>query len=268
MGSGPQAGTVLDGIIAGVRDDLAARRRELPLAAVEARLADAPAPRDPRPAFRAPGVSVLAEVKRASPSKGAMADIPDPAELAAAYERGGAAAISVLTERRRFGGSLDDLVAVRDRVDVPVLRKDFIVDAYQLVEARAAGADLALLIVAALDDAQLGDLFATATGLGLTPLVEAHDEQEVERALAVGAELIGINNRNLKTLDVDTGCFASMAAHVPDDRIRIAESGITGPGDVAEVARAGADVVLVGEALVRGSDPAGAVAAMTAAGRR
>ncbi|GAB3704593.1 indole-3-glycerol phosphate synthase TrpC [Mariniluteicoccus flavus] len=264
----PVAGTVLDGIISGVREDLEERRSAVPLSALQERLADAPSPRDPRPAFRAPGVAVLAEVKRASPSRGALADIPDPAALAALYERGGAAAVSVLTERRRFGGSLDDLVAVRARVDIPVLRKDFIVDAYQLVEARAAGADLALLIVAALDDAELADLFATATELGLTPLVETHDEAEVERALAVGADVIGVNNRNLKTLDVDRARFGRIAATVPDTCIRIAESGITGPDDVAEVVAQGADVVLVGEALVVGHDPAAAVAAMIAAGAR
>ncbi len=160
------------------------------------------------PHFRAAGSSVIAEVKRRSPSKGDLADIPDPAALAAAYARGGAAAISVLTEERRFGGSLDDLRAVRAAVDVPVLRKDFIVTGYQLLEARAAGADLVLLIVAALDDDQLRRLHDEARELGLTVLVEVHDEAETERAVALGAELVGVNARNLKTLEVDDGTFA------------------------------------------------------------
>ncbi|GAB3623225.1 indole-3-glycerol phosphate synthase TrpC [Mariniluteicoccus endophyticus] len=264
MTPGPEP-TVLDGIVAGAREDLESRRARMPLAELRERLADAPAALDPRPAFRAPGIAVIAEVKRSSPSKGALADIPDPAALAALYEAGGAAAVSVLTEPRRFGGSMADLEAVRARVDIPVLRKDFVVDEYQLVEARVAGADLALLIVAALDDAQLADLHATALELGLTPLVETHDEAEVERALAVDAEVIGVNNRNLKTLEVDIHRFARIAASVPDDRIKVAESGITGPVDVPGLVEAGADVVLVGEALVRGSDPRGAVAAMIAA---
>lgn len=259
--------TVLDEIIVGVREDLADRERAVPLARLSAQVAGAPAPRDPMPAFTAPGVSVLAEVKRASPSRGDLAPIADPAELAARYAAGGAAAISVLTERRRFQGSLADLVTVRAAVDVPVLRKDFIVTEYQLVEARAAGADLALLIVAALDDAELRDLHATAVELGLTPLVEVHDEGEIERALAVGARLVGVNNRNLKTLAVDPATFGRLAPLLPEGVCRVNESGITGPADVAASRAAGADVVLVGEALVTGDDPAAAVQAMIAAGR-
>ena len=167
---------------------------------LRAALADVPAPRDPMPAFRGPGVSVIAEVKRRSPSKGDLADIPDPAALARAYAEGGAAAISVLTEERRFGGSLEDLRAVRAAVETPILRKDFIVEGYQLLEARAAGADLALLIVAALADDDLRRLHDQARELGLTVLVEVHDEPETERAVALGAELVGVNARNLKTL--------------------------------------------------------------------
>lgn len=233
------------------------------MAELLARVADAPAPRDPMPHFRERGSSVIAEVKRRSPSKGALADIPDPAELAAAYERGGAAAISVLTEQRRFGGSLDDLRAVRTAVDLPVLRKDFIVETYQLVEARVAGADLALLIVAALDDDTLRRLHDEARDLGLTVLVETHDEDEVERALTIGAELIGVNSRNLKTLEVDPDVFGRLAPQIPDDVVKVAESGITGPADVARFVSEGAGVVLVGEALVRDGDPEGAVRAMT-----
>jgi indole-3-glycerol phosphate synthase len=254
---------VLDDIVAGVRLDLARRQASTPLADLRARLADVPPPRDPMPTFREPGSSVIAEVKRRSPSKGELAEIPDPAALAAEYAAGGAAAISVLTEERRFGGSLDDLRAVRAAVDVPVLRKDFVVTPYQLVEARAAGADLALLIVAALDDEELTRLYDEARELGLTPLVEVHDEQETERAVELGAELIGVNARNLKTLEVDVDTFGRLAPRVPDDRVLVAESGITGPTDVKRFVAAGARVVLVGEALVRDGAPRDAVAAMT-----
>lgn len=255
--------SVLDDIVAGVRLDMAARRRQVDDEAVRAAAAAAPAPRDPMPHFRAPGISVIAEVKRRSPSKGDLAEIPDPTVLAGAYSRGGAAAISVLTEERRFGGSLADLRAVRAAVETPVLRKDFVVDAYQVHEARAAGADLVLLIVAALDDATLTRLHAEALALGLTPLVEVHDEEETRRAVDLGAELIGVNARNLKTLAVDDDTFGRLAPLVPDDRVLVAESGITGPADVRRFAAEGARVVLVGEALVKDGDPEGAVRAMS-----
>src|SRR6478752_4382522 len=220
----PATGSVLDDIVAGAREDLARREALLPLGELRARLADAPPARDPMPHFRAPGSSVIAEVKRRSPSKGALADIPDPASLAKAYASGGAAAISVLTEERRFGGSLDDLRTVRAAVDTPILRKDFIVESYQLVEARAAGADLALLIVAALDDDTLRRLHDEATALGLTVLVEVHDEPETERAVALGAELVGVNARNLKTLEIHDDMFGKLAPLIPDDRVKVAES--------------------------------------------
>lgn len=255
--------TVLDELVAGARLDLDRRRAATPAADLRAALADVDPPRDPMPHFRAPGSSVIAEVKRRSPSKGELADIPDPADLARRYAAGGAAAISVLTEERRFGGSLDDLRAVRGAVDIPVLRKDFLVDPYQLLEARAAGADLALLIVAALDDDTLRRLHEEARELGLTVLVEVHDEAETERAVELGADLIGVNARDLRTLDVDDGTFARLAPLVPDDRVLVAESGITGPDDVRALVAAGAGVVLVGEALVRDGDPEGAVRAMT-----
>lgn len=256
---------VLDEIIAGVREDAAVREATISLAELEAQLDAAPAVRDPRPAFRAPGIAVIAEVKRASPSKGALADITDPAALAREYAAGGAAAISVLTEQRRFGGSLADLDAVRAAVETPVLRKDFIVSEYQLVEARVHGADLALLIVAGLDDKRLAELHTFAIDLGLIPLVEVHAPDEVERALAIGAEVIGVNNRNLQTLEVDLGQFAKLSESIPSTCIKVAESGLSGPEAVAKVARAGADVVLVGEALVKQDDPRTAVAAMRAA---
>jgi indole-3-glycerol phosphate synthase len=255
--------SVLDDIVAGVREDLASREAAVPADELRALLADAPAPRDPMPHFRQRGSSVIAEVKRRSPSKGDLADIPDPAALAREYAAGGAAAISVLTEQRRFGGSLDDLRAVRAAVDVPLLRKDFIVTDYQLLEARAAGADLALLIVAALSDDELRRLHDTAQELGLTVLVEVHDESETERAVAIGAELIGVNARNLKTLDVDPDAFGRLAPLVPDDRVLVAESGIGGPTDVKRYVAEGARVVLVGETLVKDGAPREAVAAMT-----
>jgi indole-3-glycerol phosphate synthase len=255
--------SVLDDIVAGVREDLGRRRAAIPETELRARLLDVPPPRDPMPAFRSAGSSVIAEVKRRSPSKGRLADIGDPAALAAAYERGGAAAVSVLTEERRFGGSLADLDLVRAAVQTPLLRKDFVVEPYQLLEARAHGADLALLIVAALPGDELLRLHDAARELGLTPLVEVHDEPEAERAVALGADLVGVNARNLKTLDVDAATFGKLAPAFPDDVVLVAESGIGSPDDVRRFVAEGAAVVLVGEALVRHGDPEGAVRAMT-----
>ena len=247
--------TVLDGIVDGVLEDLAARQREVPLAELQARVADLPPALDPLPGFRADGVSIIAEVKRRSPSKGALADIPDPAKLAAEYAAGGAAAISVLTERRRFGGSLADLDAVRAEVAVPLLRKDFIVTPYQLWEARAHGADLALLMVVSLEGGLLAELYGLARELGLTPLVETHTEAEIARAAEVGAEVIGVNARDLTTLQVDNAVFAKLSPLIPAGAVRVAESGVAGPEDVADYRRQGADVVLVGDALVKSGDP-------------
>ncbi len=258
--------SVLDEIIDGVRRDLAVRQSDVSLDELKRAAARRDPALDPMPHFRAAGVSVIAEVKRASPSKGNLAAIADPARLAADYAAGGAATISVLTEQRRFGGSLDDLRAVRAAVDIPVLCKDFIVTSYQLWEARAAGADLALLIAAALDDNELGCLIDRARSIGLTPLVEIHDEQEATRVLAAGADLVGVNARNLKTLEVDRSTFARLAPLLPDNVVRVAESGVRGPHDVLEYARLGADVVLVGESLVTGSDPSRAVSDLVAAG--
>ncbi|SDS23729.1 indole-3-glycerol phosphate synthase [Nocardioides scoriae] len=257
--------SVLDDIVAGVREDLAARQAQVGESQLLEAAAVLPPALDPLPAFRAPGLSVIAEVKRSSPSKGHLAPIPDPAALAAAYAAGGADAISVLTEQRRFGGSLDDLRQVRAAVSTPLLRKDFVVTGYQLLEARAAGADLVLLIVAALDDALLHDLHQQAGELGLTVLTEVHDEAETERALAVGARLVGVNARNLKTLEVHPEVFGRLAGLLPDDVVTVAESGVTGPDDAARYAAEGAQVILVGEALVKDGDPRGAVAAMRAA---
>jgi indole-3-glycerol phosphate synthase len=263
--SGVSVVNVLDAILDGVREDLAQRQVEVSLAELQERVAGMPPALDPLPAFRSPGTSIIAEVKRRSPSKGALADIPDPASLAAEYAAGGAAAISVLTERRRFGGSLADLADVRKAVDVPVLRKDFIVTPYQLWEARAWGADLALLMVVSLPGAALGELLALARELGLTALVEVHTAAELERAAEVGAELIGINARDLTTLEVDRSVFAELAPQVPAGVVRVAESGVAVAADVAEYHRWGADVVLVGEALVRSGDPRAAIGEFRAA---
>ena len=255
--------SVLDDIVVGVREDLAARESALPAADLRAALADVAPPRDPMPALRSATSSVIAEVKRRSPSKGDLAPIPDPTVLARHYEAGGAAAISVLTEERRFGGSLDDLRAVRAAVDTPLLRKDFVVTDYQVLEARAAGADLVLLIVAALPDDDLRRLHDLARELGMAVLVEVHDEAEAERAVALGAELLGVNARNLKTLDVDAGAFGRLAPQLPADRVLVAESGIAGVDDVRRYADQGARAVLVGEALVKHGAPEATVRAMT-----
>jgi indole-3-glycerol phosphate synthase len=260
--------TVLDSILDGVREDLAQRQGEVSLAELKARVNSVAPALDPLPAFRAAGVSIIAEVKRKSPSKGELADIPDPARLAARYADGGAAAISVLTERRRFGGSLADLTEVRAAVGTPILRKDFVVEPYQVWETRAFGADLILLMVASLDDTELVDLLGLATELGLTALVEVHSEDELERAARTDAQLIGVNARNLKTLEVDRSVYAKLAPLIPAGRVRVAESGVAGPEDVAEYHSWGADVVLVGEALVRSGDPRDAVAKFIAAANR
>ncbi|WP_331272142.1 indole-3-glycerol phosphate synthase TrpC [Motilibacter aurantiacus] len=258
--------TVLDEILAGVNADLAERQSRVGLEELKARCARVPDAKPVLPGFRDEGVRVIAEVKRASPSRASLAEIPDPAALAREYESGGAFAISVLTEQRKFGGSLADLDAVRQAVDAPLLRKDFIVSSYQLWEARAHGADIALLIVAALEQNALVSLVERAESIGLTPLVEAHDEEEVRRALDAGAKLLGINARSLKTLEVDRDTFARLAPLIPDGVVKVAESGVRGPHDVIEYARAGADAVLVGETLVTGKDPRVAVADLVAAG--
>jgi indole-3-glycerol phosphate synthase len=258
--------TVLDDILAGVREDLAERQARVSLDDLKLEAQRMPDAKDPMPVFRGDGIAIVAEVKRSSPSKGALADIADPAALASEYAEGGAAAISVLTEQRRFGGSLEDLRAVRGRVDVPVLCKDFILSSYQLWEARAAGADMVLLMVAALEQEALVSLIERAHSIGLCPLVEVHDEEETLRAVDAGAQLVGVNNRNLKTLEVDRNTFARVAPSIPTNLVRVAESGVRGPHDVIEFARAGADVVLVGETLVTGRDPRASVADLVAAG--
>ena len=260
------AGSVLDDIVAGVRDDVAAREAITSLREVKAAAAAAGPGLDALVALKAPGVGVIAEVKRRSPSKGALASIGDPAELAAEYEAGGARIISVLTEQRRFGGSLADLDAVRARVGVPILRKDFVIGSYQVHEARAHGADVVLLIVAALDQNTLIGLRERIESLGMTALVEVHDEHEASRALDAGARVIGVNARNLRTLEVDRSTFERIAPGLPSHVVKIAESGVRGPLDLIEYAAAGADAVLVGEGLVTRSDPRQAVAELVTAG--
>ncbi|MEQ7009635.1 indole-3-glycerol phosphate synthase TrpC [Actinopolymorpha sp. B17G11] len=258
--------SVLDDILDGVRADLAERQARVSIEDLKARTAHLPYAIDPMPMLRGDRVAIIAEVKRSSPSKGALAAIADPAALAVDYQAGGAAAISVLTENRRFGGTIDDLRAVRSAVEVPLLRKDFVLTSYQLWEARAYGADLVLLIVAALDQNALVSLIERAESIGLTPFVECHTEEEVVRAADAGAKVIGVNARDLKTLEVDRTAFARLSPKIPDNIVKIAESGVRGPHDVIEYARAGAHAVLVGESLVTGKDPRSAVADLVAAG--
>ncbi|MEP6851513.1 MAG: indole-3-glycerol phosphate synthase TrpC [bacterium] len=257
---------VLEQIVAGVRADLVVREAARPLPEVKAAAAQAPAALDAFSALYAPGVGVIAEVKRRSPSGGALAEIGDPAELAVQYADGGARAISVLTEQRRFGGNLDDLRRVRARVDVPVLCKDFVVSSYQVHEARAHGADLVLLIVAAVDQNTLVGLRERVESLGMTALVEVHDEQEASRALDAGARVIGVNARDLRTLDVDRSIFERVAPGLPSDVVKVAASGVRDTRDLINYAGAGADAVLVGEGLVTASDARQAVADLVTAG--
>jgi indole-3-glycerol phosphate synthase len=259
---------VLDDLVAGALEDATTRRATRPLDAVERDALDAAPARDAVAALApADDVKIIAEVKRASPSRGSLAAIADPAALAVSYQTGGASAISVLTEQRHFGGSLDDLMQVRAAVDIPVLRKDFVADPYQVYEARAAGADLVLLIVAALEQPQLLALHTLVQELGMTALVETHSAGEVQRALDVGAQVVGVNARDLTTFELDRDLFASLADAIPSGVIRIAESAVREPADVAHYRAAGADVVLVGEALVTGDDPVATIEAFRRAGR-
>jgi len=258
--------SVLDEILVGVREDLAARQATTSLEELKDRAQARPPAKDGVAALRRDGVQVIAEVKRMSPSKGQLAEIADPAALASEYEAGGAAVISVLTEQRRFGGSLADFDAVRAKVETPLLRKDFIVSSYQLWEARAHGADLVLLIVAALEQEALISLLERTVSLGMTPLVEAHDELEVVRALDAGARIVGINARNLKTLEVDREIFARLAPEIPDHIVKVAESGVRDAHDLLSYASNGADAVLVGEGVVKDGNPRQAVAALVTAG--
>lgn len=249
--------SVLDSIIEGVREDLAVRR--LPLSQLQEKLFQAPKVIDAHPRLGAASMTVIAEVKRSSPSKGSLAAIENPASLAIQYEEAGAAVVSVLTERRRFGGSLEDLIAVRSAINIPILRKDFMVDEYQFLEARAAGADVVLLIVAALSKNQLKDYYDLATELGMAVLVETHTEQEIEDAMAINPRIVGVNARDLKTLEIDLAAFTRLIPMIPSSVIRVAESGISQRSEVEIASQAGAQAILVGETLVRSGAPKDAI---------
>lgn len=264
--TGDGSTSVLDEILAGVREDVEARQRLVPLAQLKELAVGVAPPKDAYSVLRAPGVGVIAEVKRSSPSKGQLAEIPDPAELATEYAAGGARIVSVLTEGRWFGGSLEDFVAVRAVVDVPLLRKDFVISSYQVHEARAYGADLVLLIVGALEQNVLTGLLERVESLGMTALVEVHTEDEADRALAAGARVIGVNARDMRTLEVDRSVFERIAPGLPNHVVKIAESGVRGPHDLIRYASAGADAVLVGEGLVTQKSPREAVAELVNAG--
>ena len=261
--------SVLDDIIAGVLDDLKEREDRVPLSRVKEMEQAVPEAKDALGVLRNRdgAVKIISEVKRSSPSKGALADIPDPAALASMYEAGGASVVSVLTEQRRFHGSLADLDAVRAAVDIPILCKDFIVTPYQIHEARAHGADLVLLIVAALEQNALVSLLERTRSLGMEALVETHSRLEALRALDAGASIIGVNARNLKTLEVDRSTVEQVIDVIPQDVIAVAESGVAQAHDVFEYAKWGADAVLVGEALVTSGDPLSSIQDMVSAGQ-
>jgi indole-3-glycerol phosphate synthase len=244
--------SVLDSIIEGVREDLAKRRKSL--GQLHEEMSQAPAPLDAHPVLKGDVMKVVAEVKRSSPSKGSLSAITDPAALAEQYQIAGASVISVLTEERRFKGSLADLTAVRSRVSIPILRKDFMVDEYQFFEARAHGADMVLLIVAALAKSQLRDFYDLATDLGMAVLIEVHTADELERAMEISPRIVGVNSRNLKTLEVNPAAFAELIPRIPNEVIRVAESGISRRADVEFAQSHGADAILVGEALVTSAD--------------
>jgi len=262
-------GTVLDRILRNTERDLRMRLAACPLAEMRWRADAARPPRDMLSALRRHDrVALIAEMKHASPSRGQFVTDFDPARIAAAYERNGAAAISVLTDHKFFGGCLDDLIAARDVVQAPLLRKDFIIDPYQLYEARAAGADAVLLIVAALHDEQLSALHSLVRALGMAALVEVHDEQELARAIAIAPALVGINNRDLRTFDVDIERGRRMLKSVPAGVVTVAESGMLSAEDVRRQGDAGFDAVLVGEALMTASDVPAAVRSFSGQPRR
>ncbi|MBI2881449.1 MAG: indole-3-glycerol phosphate synthase TrpC [Candidatus Tectomicrobia bacterium] len=251
--------TVLEEIVDSVRAALEEERRRVPLPEVRRRAADAPPPRGFKEALAAGGAGdarIIAEAKRASPSAGVLAASYDPAALALRYERGGAAALSILTEPRYFQGRLSHLCEVRKSVSIPLLRKDFTVSPYQVYQARAAGADAVLLIVQCLADEELRDLRALARELGMAALVEAHTAEEVERAAACGAEIIGVNNRDLANFHTDPETSLRLAAGIPEGCVKVAESGIRDRADIERLQRGGFRCFLVGEALMRAPDPA------------
>jgi indole-3-glycerol phosphate synthase len=245
----------LEELVAGAREDSRRRQQQVPLEALRASLVTRDGARPFSEALVRPGLSLIAEFKRRSPSAGEIRPGAEVAEIVGAYERGGAAAISVLTEERHFGGSVDDLRAAREASDLPILRKDFIVDRYQVFEAAASGADAVLLIVAGLDDEPLAALYAEARELDLDCLLEVHDEADLERALVIGADVIGINNRNLNDFTVDVETTVELLTDVPAGKTVVSESGYGGRDQLDELERIGVDAVLVGEALMRAADP-------------
>ena len=253
--------TYLDDILVAHRRRAEADGRSL--TALLAGLDVSTTPRDFAGALQAPGLSVIAELKRKSPSAGTLGGGADPAEVALSYEAGGAAALSVLTDGPHFGGSAEDLIAAHEAVALPVLRKDFTVDPRDVVDARAMGADCVLLIVAALDDHELQSLLALARDLALGALVEVHDEIELDRALQAGADLIGVNQRDLRTFEVDTERAVRVANRIPAGVVAVAESGVTGPEDAERLAAAGYDAILVGQSVVTADDRVGAVARLS-----
>jgi indole-3-glycerol phosphate synthase len=243
----------LNGIIEGVLEDVA--KRSVPVSMLREKLATAPQLRDAYAALNKEGMSLIAEVKRSSPSKGDLAEISDPISLAKSYQDGGADLVSVLTEERKFKGRVSDLIGVRQSINLPVLRKDFIVTEFQVYESRILGSDLLLLIIAGLSKSQLIDFYQLATELGMSVLVEVHTISEAEVALDIGAKIIGVNCRNLKTLELDKNAFGLILPKLPDSVVKIAESGISTRTEVEAVAELGANAILVGETLVKSGNP-------------
>lgn len=243
----------LNGIIEGVLEDVA--QRSVPASMLKEKLATAPQLRDAYAALNKEGMSLIAEVKRSSPSKGDLAEISDPISLAKSYQQGGADLVSVLTEERKFKGRVSDLIGVRQSINLPVLRKDFIVTEFQVYESRILGSDLLLLIIAGLSKSQLIDFYQLATELGMSVLVEVHTISEAEVALDIGAKIIGVNCRNLKTLELDKNAFELILPKLPDSVVKIAESGISTRTEVEAVAELGANAILVGETLVKSGNP-------------
>jgi indole-3-glycerol phosphate synthase len=262
--SGVRVETVLERIVQSTREEVERRKRELPQRELEGRALRGLGERRLRGALKAPGIGVIAEFKRRSPSAGTLREAPDVKEMVSSYARGGASALSVLTEGPNFGGSLDDLQAARQACDLPLLRKDFIVDSYQLHEARAVGADAVLLIVAALDAGELASLHEEARALGLDVLVEVHDRDELQRALSVGADIVGINNRDLRDFSIDVERTFRLMAEMPEEVTAVSESGIATAEQLSRLEDAGVDAVLVGESLMRALDPEAALRALRA----